>query len=240
MMEIHKDIEIVDLFLHLKRFNSLVIGDVHIGYEEALNKQGILIPRFQFKDTLKRFEKAVKGKKFDSIILLGDVKHEFGTISETEWRNTLQFIDTLSEYTKKIYLIKGNHDKVLEPIAEKRNLEVVDNVKLDDIFLLHGHIIPEENEDYKKAKIIIIGHEHPAISITDNLKTETYKCFIKGKFKGKILIVVPSFNLVTQGTDISKEDLLSPFLDQNLDNFEVFIVEDKIYNFGKIKNLRGK
>lgn len=237
MMEIHKDIEILDLFLHLKKYNILVIGDVHIGYEEALNKQGILIPRFQFKDTINRLEKAIKNKRFNSIILLGDVKHEFGTISETEWRNTLQFLDTLSSYTKKIILIKGNHDKILEPIADKRNLEVKNNVKLKDIFLLHGHIIPEENKDFKDSKIIIIGHEHPAISITDKLKTEIYKCFIKGKYKSKVLIVVPSFNLVTEGTDISKEELTSPFLHQDLKNFEVFVVSDKIYSFGKVKDI---
>src|SRR3989344_8272817 len=232
-MEIYKDIEINDLFLYLKKYNTLVIGDVHIGYEEALNKEGILIPRFQFKDTLARLEKAIKNKRFNSIILLGDVKHEFGTISETEWRNTLQFLDTLSGYTKKIMLIKGNQDKMLEPIANKRNLEVKDYVRIGDIILLHGHIIPEKNKDFKDSKIIIIGHEHPAISITDRLKTENFKCFLKGWYKSKTLIVVPSFNLVTEGTDISRGELLSPFLHHDLKNFEVFIVADKIYNFGK-------
>ena len=236
-MEIHKDIEINDLFLYLKKYNTLVIGDVHIGYEEALNKEGILIPRFQFKDTITRLEKAIKNKRFNSIILLGDVKHEFGTISETEWRNTLQFLDTLSRYTENIILIKGNHDKILEPIANKRNLEVKDHIMLGDIFLLHGHVIPEKNKDFKDSKIIIIGHEHPAISITDKLKTEIYKCFIKGKYNSKVLIVVPSFNLVTEGTDISKEELLSPFLHQGIKNFEVFVVSDKIYDFGKVKSI---
>jgi len=162
-MEIYKDIEIIDLFLYLKRYNTLVIGDVHIGYEEALNKEGVLIPRFQFKDTLTRLEKAIKNKRFDSIILLGDVKHEFGTISETEWRNTLQFLDILLGYTKNVILIKGNHDKILEPIANKRNLEVKDYVRMGEIILLHGHVIPEKNKDFKDSKIIIIGHEHPAI-----------------------------------------------------------------------------
>lgn len=236
-MEIHKDIEIRDLFLYLKKYNSLIIGDIHIGYEEALNQGGILIPRFQFEDTLIRLEKVIKNKKFDSIILLGDIKDEFGKISETEWRNTLKFLDTLSKYTKKIISIKGNHDKVLEPIANKRNLEVKDNLKLDDIFLLHGHIIPEENEDFKNSKILIIGHEHPAISITDKLKSEKFKCFLKGKYKSKTLIVVPSFNLITEGNDISKENLLSPFLQKNLKDFEIFIVSDKVYKFGKLKNL---
>ena len=40
-----------------------------------------------------------------------------------------------------------------------------------------------------------------------------------------------------EGTDILRDKILSPLLKQNLDNFEVFAVEDKIYKFGKLKNL---
>ena len=30
--------------------DHLIISDLHIGFEEAMNKQGILIPRFQFEE----------------------------------------------------------------------------------------------------------------------------------------------------------------------------------------------
>ena len=50
--------------------------------------------------------------------------------------------------------------------------------------------------------------------------------------------VQPSFNLVTEGTDLMKESLLSPFLQQNLDNFGVFVVADKVYRFGELKGLK--
>jgi len=116
-------------------------------------------------------------------------------------------------------------------------LEVKDYVRIGEIILLHGHVIPEKNKDFKDSKIIIMGHEHPAISITDKLKTESYKCFLRGEYKSKVLIVVPSFNLVTEGTDISKEELLSPFLHQDLKDFMVFVVSDKVYDFGKLKNI---
>jgi len=49
---------------------------------------------------------------------------------------------------------------------------------------------------------------------------------------------MPSFNLVSEGTDILKEKLLSPFLHQNINNFDVYVVEDKVYNFGKVRDLR--
>ena len=56
-MNLTKDIEIIDLALYVKKQKILIIADTHIGYEEALNKQGILIPRFHFKELIKRIEK---------------------------------------------------------------------------------------------------------------------------------------------------------------------------------------
>ena len=99
---------------------------------------------------------------------------------------------------------------------------------------LHGDKILKESLN---SKILIIGHEHPALNLREGPRKELYKCFLLGKYKNKILIVQPSFNLLTEGSDILKEKSLSPFLQQNLNNFEVFVVADKVYNFGKIKNL---
>lgn len=235
-MKIYNNIEIVDLGLLIDK--TLVICDTHIGFEEALNKQGILVPRFQFNEIIKRLEKIVNKKKINKIIINGDVKHEFGTISDQEWRHTLKLLDFLAKYGKVI-LIKGNHDTILGPIAKKRNIEIKNYHTLKNILIIHGDKLDKKIlQLIKSSKIIIIGHEHPAVSLKEGPRVETYKCFLKGKFKSKTLIVQPSFNLVTEGTDITKEHLLSPFLQKNLDNFNIYIVADKVYDFGKLKNLR--
>lgn len=234
-----KGIKIIDLGIMLKNEKILVLSDFHIGYEEALNKQGILIPKFQFNDIIKRLTKIfsrLKKDKIKIIIINGDIKHEFGTISEQEWRETLRLLDFLTKFCDEIILIKGNHDTIIGPIAKKKNVSVVDYYFAGDVLITHGHKIPNKNI-LKKAKTIVIGHEHPAISLRENIRTEKFKCFLKGKYKGKSLVVMPSFCLVTEGTDILKEKLLSPFLDQNLTNFDVFIIADKVYDFGKLKNL---
>jgi putative SbcD/Mre11-related phosphoesterase len=255
-MEILPDIEIVDLALY---FNSaLVIADVHIGYEEALNKKGILVPRLQFPEMAKRTERifdALKGKKLDTIIINGDLKHEFGTISEQEWRNTIKFLDLLAKHCDKIALIKGNHDTILGPIAKKRNIKVVESFAAGNVLIAHGDKIPDNVKEYGT---IIIGHEHPAVSLKEGPRVEQFKCFLKGRYRGRNLIVQPSFNPIIEGTDILKDEILSPFLKQNLDNFEVFVVEDGVYSetkpysasvsakephsnvlyFGKLRNLR--
>ena len=53
-MDIIPGIKLVDLALSIK--DTLIITDTQIGYEESLNKQGILIPRFQLNDILKRLQ----------------------------------------------------------------------------------------------------------------------------------------------------------------------------------------
>jgi len=233
-MEISKGIEIIDLALYLKKEKILILADFHIGYEEALAKQGFLIPRFQFKDISKRLENIFRKLKPEIIIINGDIKHEFGEISEQEWREALKLIDYLSKKCKKLILVRGNHDTILGPIAKKRNIDTALEYEINNILVIHGHKIPKID---KKVKTIIIAHEHPCISLKEGPKIEKYKCFLKGKFKSKVLIVEPSFNLVTEGTNVLQEKLLSPFLQQNLDNFEVWLVSDKVYYFGKLKNL---
>ena len=237
-MEIIDGVEINELSLYIKRNKTLIIADLHLGYEESLNVRGVLVPRIQFKDTYEKLDKLLKNLDVETIIITGDFKHEFGFISNTEWNNILKIIDLFFKYAKKIILIKGNHDVNLGPIAKKINIEILGYVKFDDIFICHGDEILKE---FNKSKIIIIGHEHPAIGLIKGNKYEKYKCFLKGKFEDKVLIVLPSFNVLTIGTDILREKLLSPFLQNDLSNFEVYIYEnEKVFNFGSLRKLHGR
>jgi len=248
-MNICKDAEIIDLGLYFTKHKFLAMTDLQFGYEEYLNKQGVLVPRFVHKDMLERMEtilqaccKRSKAQKIEVVLVNGDVKHEFGHISETEWRHCIRFLKLVQTYAKKIILVKGNHDTMLDPIAKTRCLDVVDHYILDDIVFVHGDKILAIVKD-KHIKTIIIGHEHPAVAVTKWPRSEKYKTFLVGQWKygmlqSKKLIVLPSFNTATQGTDVLKERLLSPFLHgQNIKNFEAYLVSDTTYYFGKLKNL---
>ena len=233
-MEIIKGIEINDLALYIKSEKTLIIGDIQLGYEENLHNKGVLVPKFQFKDLIDRLSKVIGKAKPKKIVINGDIKHEFGTISEQEWREILRFIDFVLEKSIELIFVKGNHDKILEPIAKKRNVKVVPFVKIKDILIIHGHEIPKIP---KETKTIIIGHEHPAVALRDGPRIEKFKCFLKGKWKRKNLVAQPSFNTLTEGSDILSENLLSPFL-TNINNFEIFVVGDEIRYFGTVAKLR--
>lgn len=235
-MQIAQGIEIVDLGLYLAKHKILILSDFHIGYEEELNKKGVLVPRVQYKDVMDRLEMIFSKIKPEIIAINGDLKHEFGAISKQEWKETMRLIDYL-ERKGRLVLIKGNHDAILGPIAEKKDIKVVDELFADDILIMHGHKLPTTNHE---PKTIIIGHEHPAVKIRSDVRAEKYKCYLKGKYKGKTLIVQPSFNLLLEGTDILSEEPLSPFLKQDLSNFEAYVVGKKVYDFGKLKNLAFK
>ena len=230
-MLIHKGIEIHDLCLYIKKSKCLIIGDLHIGFEESLNRQGVMIPRTQFKEIIEKIQELLKKFNPKTVILIGDVKHEFGIITNQEWNQLTKIFQLIREHSELI-ILKGNHDKILEPIASKSNVKVVPEYILDDIQFLHGDIIPKALKP-----IIIIGHEHPAISFKER-PSERFKCFLKGKYHKSTLIVMPSFNFISEGSDITKNRPLSPFLKKmNLENLEVWVIQDKVYYFGKLKNI---
>ena len=229
-LEISPGLQIIGPSLWIEPAKALVINDLHLGYEEALQRKGVLVPRFQLEEILKELESILLLVRPKQVIINGDLKHEFGTVLRQEWKEVLELLDFLLKEIGEIIIIKGNHDIIIKPIAEKRGIKIVKKWEFQDMLIVHGDELVET-----KAKRIIIGHEHPAIVVREGSKREKYKCFLKGKWKGKRLIAVPSFNPLLEGTDILKEQVLSPFL-KNIRNFEVFIVhKGEAFEFGKVK-----
>ena len=214
----------------------LVISDLHMGYEEAMNSAGVFLPRQQFKQTKQDLEKVFhEVGRMKEVVILGDLKHEFGTISGQEWREVLEIVDYLGENSDKLILIRGNHDTILEPIAKRKELEIRDFYILGEIAFLHG------DKQYLEAlareiKMIVMGHKHPAITLREGSKAETYKCFLVGKWKGKKIVILPSFFPLVEGSDVSIHDTNLGF-NFDLGKFEAFVVGDKVYDFGKVEKI---
>ena len=234
-MEISPGLEIVRTALWLTTEKILIVNDLHLGYEEALHRKGILVPKFQLQEIIKEMESIISQVKPTKIIVNGDLKHEFGTVLKQEWKEVLLFLDFCLRNCKEVIIIQGNHDPLIKPIAEKRGIMILREYKIGNTIIVHGDKIIPTN-----AKRLIIGHEHPAITIWEGSKKEKYKCFLKGKWKGKEIIAVPSFNPLLEGTDILKEQLLSPFL-ENITNFQVYVVsKGDVFEFGKVKDILQK
>ncbi len=217
-----KNTEIISMALWFKKEKILVIGDLHLGQEEEYNKKGVFVPRNNFSKTLGELDFVLKKTgQLKKIVLLGDIKHEFGTINNQEWVEVIKIIDFLETKCEKLIIIKGNHDKYINSIAKWKNFKAIEKFEENNYCFCHGDKIIET-----KKKIIIIGHEHSAIILSDEYKREKFKCIAKTKYKKKEVIVLPSFGFINIGTDLLNEDLISPYLKKSK-NFEIWVIEEK-------------
>ncbi|MEM2916244.1 MAG: metallophosphoesterase, partial [Candidatus Woesearchaeota archaeon] len=212
-----------------------VLSDLHIGFEEFLMKQGVLVPRFHYKDIIDRLEQVFSKARPKVIVLNGDLKHEFGGTSRQEWKETMRLFDYLQRKCEQIVIVKGNHDPSLGPLANKKEIQIVPELKLGNILVCHGDSMPKT----KDAEVIIMGHIHPAVSLRDNGRVERFKCFLKGKCGKSTLIIQPSFHPSVEGSDVTKEKVTCPLV-SDFSDFEVFVVDDarkKVLGFGRVRDL---
>lgn len=227
-------------FLIIEQENKkiLAVGDLHLGLESALNEAGVFVNRYVFDQIKKDLEELfVDTPRFDEIVLLGDIKHSMGTILREE-RSQFEFvIKKMKQHSEKITLIKGNHDTMLQFIIKDTALEAVKYYQVGDCLFIHG------DKDYealreKNVKHIIMGHLHPAVYLRDSVKTEKYKCFLEGVYKGKNYVILPSFSSNNEGSDPREFYAKLPW-NLNLNRFNVIIVGENLetYRFGKLRDI---
>jgi len=234
--------EFVNKALFFPEEGILVIGDLHLGYDYMIQQSGILIPERQVKDIISDLKnifeqiekKNLKVKKF---VFLGDIKHSFGYVwKEKNYFN--EIIKFLKEKVddKNIILVKGNHDTIDYSFGDRLEDYHTEN----EISFVHGHRLIRDAFG-KDVRIVVMGHLHPSAILTEKkgVKKENYKCFLTGEFKGKEVIVVPSFLGSSEGSPVNDfeedyEDYFSIIPKKNLMNF---IGDDKVYSFGKVKDL---
>ncbi|RJQ22559.1 metallophosphoesterase [Candidatus Woesearchaeota archaeon] len=234
MIELAPGVFAFGLCTYLPEVKTLIVCDLHLGFEESLSKKGVLVPRFQFRDIVARLELILSQVPVRRVILNGDVKHEFGTVSRQEWREVRRLVDFFGKKGIGVVAVKGNHDTIFGPLAKELAIREVPEFRHKDVLIVHGDEIPT-----RLAKVIVMGHEHPAVVIREGAKKEKFKCFVRTKFRSATVIVQPAFNPLTYGTDIAQGELLSPLL-VNLRNADVFVVDEeslRVLPFGKLSLL---
>lgn len=215
----------------------LAVGDLHLGYEEALNISGVGVGRKLFGEMIGDLgEIFTKTGRVDEVVLLGDVKHVFGTVLQQEREDFRRLLEYFEKRCEKIVIVQGNHDAIVGFLI-RENTEVRDFYCVGDVCFVHGDKDFKELHT-KEVKNWVIGHAHPAVTISDGIKQERYKCFLEGVWNGKKIVIVPSFSQHSEGNDIITGDLGIAW-NINFKKFKVFIVGEnlKILDFGKIEDL---
>lgn len=220
-MRIFNKIETVNGFpaIFLKDLKAIAIADLHLGYELALAEQGIFVPQTQLKEIKNDLKEIFKLAKAEKLIIVGDLKHEFGEASRQEWREVKDLMSFLKKKVKEIILVRGNHDNYLLTIISKLGIELFDPYYIEKgICFLHGH---KKAKIPKEAKALIIAHEHPSLVLKEGFDRVKIPCLLYGKTKENLdFICLPAFSSWAAGTDVNlvlKEDLLSPILKEEVE-----------------------
>jgi len=218
--------------LEIKEIEALVLGDLHIDSDksQSINNLSPLIGLTNLEETISDIIEKSSAKK---IILLGDISNNFGPITYSEKKGIIDFLEWLNSKLQVI-LIKGNHDNFIAKYLPK-NMLFLDEYEESGYYFCHGDILKHNSNSHT----IIIGHEHPAIVISNGIRSEKYKCIIETEIFGKKLVVLPSPNQYNIGTNILREKTLSPFLNREVLQKSKIVVVQGINNldFGSIKNF---
>ena len=206
--------------LYIKSLETIVLADIHLGYEYALaTSQGYYLPKTQFEIIISDLKEIIEKTNPAEIIIVGDIKHEFGHRSWQEYREVGLLLDFLESHLEHITIIRGNHDNFIRGVFKKyTKSEFIDELLIKDRYLFtHGHLVTKDIMKNITNKTVVMGHEHPALLLTDDIGTKIkIPAFLFGptKYKGNV-VVLPATSPLMPGTEvnlITQEELLSPLL----------------------------
>lgn len=209
---------LIDTGLYHADRRTLVLADLHLGYEQAMRQAGVMLPETRFEDLLSRLKGIFSALAVSSnaplevLIFNGDLRHDFGPLNAAEWRELNALFEAMGPLCNRIVVVEGNHDPTLSAFARRfSKVEVAACWRQAGWLYTHGDQVPQLPSG---THSIVVGHEHPALSLKDPVtgRRERYKVFLQGRFAERTLWVLPSCNALLQGTDLTKEGALSPFL----------------------------
>jgi len=215
------------LLLQHNKKCTLVIADLHLGWEVALVEKGIHVPS-QMPKLLQKLNTLIEEAKPHTLLLLGDIKHTIAKTATEEWRDIPDFFEALTKKVSDIRIILGNHDGNLEPLLpETVQIQPSTGVAIGNVGFLHGHTWP--SLELLKCQVLVMGHVHPVVMFEDPLgyritrqvwvKVDVdavqlkksmishynVKQAIKGRARVNECIIMPSFNDFLGGRPINRK-----------------------------------
>ncbi|MDH3365296.1 MAG: metallophosphoesterase [Thermoplasmata archaeon] len=175
--------------------NALVVADLHLGCEAALEYQGMSLPRMQTRKLRKVVMGLLDTLKPDKLIVAGDLKHNFSRNLTQEWNDVADFIRLISAGVE-VVVIRGNHDNYLGAILSEFGMRLGSELKLGRFRIIHGHAGSIDGPT-------IMGHIHPSMSLEDEVGARVRRpCFLHHS-EGSML-VLPALSIVSPGLDIMR------------------------------------
>lgn len=198
-----------------RELRTAIIADLHLGYEEEVAQSGIYLPKKQLRMALLLIE-SLSSVGVKRLIINGDIKNSFSKLTIQEREEIIKFFGRARDLFDEVVLIRGNHDNYVSIITDKMDVKLLPNMKLGkSVFILHGH---RESSEALKHDLIIIGHEHPSLTLRDEIGSFLkLPCFLRIPVKGskkKEILVLPAAGYYQSGNPVSlnPESYLSPLI----------------------------
>lgn len=207
---------------------SLVVADLHIGFEEKFKSSGINIESNVDK-MVAELENLIDENNIENLVIAGDVKSGIDRILQSEWENVPKFLSRLSKKCHVI-IVPGNHDGGLQNlIPDHVQIADVNGIVIGDTLVIHGHTRPLAK--FSNCNRILMGHVHPIYQKKGSpLSGMPVWAFVRVSRKALFqqiipdeedsmveVIIIPSFNLdlIVSGfisEQINAERRLSPIV----------------------------
>lgn len=214
---------------------TLIIADLHIGYESALENDGIHLPRMQTRLMSEKLMYLIDKFEIEKVVVLGDFKHEFSRNLSQEWSEVRSLLEMIKS-TAEVVMVRGNHDNYLANIVSKMGIPMVDSFDENGVTFVHGH------KDHG-SRPVVMAHEHPSIKIIDSVGAYVkLPCFVHHERMG--ITVIPAFSPLALGTDfstVSPDEYLSPILKgKELGEAKIIACSEVgLLPLGRLTDLRG-
>ena len=164
-----------------ERLGILAVADLHIGYNWAHRHSGQMLPLHP-DDTVLRLQALCDFYKPTELLILGDIVHRALPLPQIQSE-----LQNLLANLPGVRLIAGNHDRFLEKLI---SAPLQTDHARDGYLFVHGH------QTLERPERVVMGHEHPAISVGDGVATSVKcPCFLISRKT----IVLPAFSLWAAG-----------------------------------------
>lgn len=149
------------------RHRTLVIADLHLGWEISLIRRGIHVPS-QMPKIRRKLIQLINDAAPQTLIILGDVKHTIAKAEPGEWHDIPEFFKAVEPEVGEIRIVRGNHDGNLEPLLPPTiKLHPSSGTTLNGVGLFHGHTWPAKK--LLERNTLIMGHVHPTVAFRDSI-----------------------------------------------------------------------
>ena len=192
--------------VYLESEKVLCVADLHLGYAWAHRFSGQMLPLTGEDSLVERLSELCAFYKPETLAILGDIVHRAVPVREVV-SDFARLVTRVQDHCG-LKLILGNHDRGLKElvVSSSFGIEFHNCWEVGRFLLVHGSEICER----QAGNTTIMGHEHPAISLGDNVRAAKFPCFVHGDG----LMILPAFSHWASGSDIRAHRFMSPLARQ--------------------------